>query len=461
MKSNLIAGTPLSFFHFFVDTLKFATTQLAAVAKLATVGRGHELGWMCANARKLRKMRRAPLALLFTLPLFIAIAVILYNFRASSIALSEQEAARHAAALLARRELAHDEARALLPQCSQRKPRAKSFVLLFMGHSGSTALISALAQHESVLVRGFEPVDHGTFATDTDAALSYARAFFRAGLERNLTAGFKIRPHHILRNPSAWGQLFREYDTRIIWNYRANIFKQAVGHYPIVYLKDKSRYEGIKHGERAEARRTSYRIHDMDALYRLLSARFRGERKVEDAIVALHDAACVLPVSYELLLRQPGRAQLAIQAHLGLTLNESLQAQRSKATGDNMCEVVTNWNEVCNAFFICHRWRGMMDDAEHGCSCPVATGMNVNHAQRFCQPDRNRAFLKVLPSKHVPNTSTVRKEAAHHPSLANAIAAIQKPPLQNTTAKHKVSHQAPVSKASTARKIVRIRRRRR
>ena len=315
----------------------------------------------------------------------------------------------------------------LLPKCSRNKPRAKSFVLLFMGHSGSTALITALAQHRDVFIRGFEPLDHGALGKDTEAALKYARAFFHLGVQINKTAGFKLRPYHILRNPAAWSELFREYNTRIIWNYRANIFKQAVGHYPIVYLKDKSRYEGIKLGERAQKRQTSYRIHDMNALFQLLSARFRGEREVEDAIVKLHDAACVLPVSYELLLRQPGRAQLAIQAHLGLALNESLQALRRKATGNNMCEEVTNWNEVCNAFFLCHRWRGMMDDAEYGCSCPVPTAMNVDHAQRFCEPESDRLSPRIsrhsLPPKHA-NTPVSKHPSASVPKQRRNVAAV-------------------------------------
>lgn len=211
----------------------------------------------------------------------------------------------------------------------------------------------------------------------------------------NKTVGFKLRPYHLQNNHSEWADLFREFDTKIIWNYRSNVFKQSIGHYPIVYLNDTSRFMGLARPEKGKLKRKrkkkkrveKYAIHNMTAFYELLSSRYRGERRVENALVAL-GMPCVLPLSYELLLGDPKKASLTMQSFLNLPLNHSLQAARMKATNDNMCKVVTNWDEVCAHFFMCHRWRGMMDNPEIGCTCPVVVkpGIGPGEAQQFCQP---------------------------------------------------------------------------
>jgi len=192
-----------------------------------------------------------------------------------------------------------------------------------------------------------------------------------------------------------------EFDTKIIWNYRANIFKQAVGHYPIMYLNDVSRYEGLSLKSEKDSKKKKknhhvgeFKIHDMTAFYKLLSSRYRGEQQVENAVVSLKNNACVLPLSYELLLENPVQTPLIIQSFLNLRVIRSLQPARRKATDDNMCKVVSNWNEVCNAFFLCHRWRGMMDDTRTGCTCPVVTGIKPSHAHRFCDPEKKVSVSK-------------------------------------------------------------------
>lgn len=287
------------------------------------------------------------------------------------------------------------DAKLLLPKCSKAtSARAKTFVILFMGHSGSTAAITILRKHPDVFIRGLEPVDHGAIASNTRKALLYARTFFKAGLAKNKTAGFKIRPRHILAAPDKWAKLFQEFDTKIIWNYRANIFKQAIGHYPIIYLNDTSRYEGLKvspkSGKVTKEKNDhvgEFRIHDMRAFYKLLSSRYRGERSVENAVVSLRNKPCILPLSYELLLGNPLQTSLLLQLFLNLRVIPSLQPARKKATDDNMCKVVSNWNEVCHAFFLCQRWRGMMDNSLTGCTCPIVTGVKPKHAHRFCVPE--------------------------------------------------------------------------
>lgn len=238
----------------------------------------------------------------------------------------------------------------------------------------------------------------------------------------NKTAGFKIRPRHILAAPNEWAKLFEEFETKIIWNYRVNIFKQAVGHYPILYLNDTSRYEGlaVKGGKLTKKKNRhvgEFRIHDVTAFYKLLSSRYRGERSVENAIVSLRNNPCVLPLSYELLLGNPAQTSLLIQSFLNLRVIPSLQPARRKATDDNMCKVVSNWNELCHAFFLCHRWRGMMDDSRTGCTCPVVTGVKSSHAHRFCVPEyeKNNNNRQAIRKPIMRGSDGTRQGRSHAP----------------------------------------------
>lgn len=367
----------------------------------------------CARISAMASQPRRPVAaVLLAIPFVISVLAIAFNVHATARVLFAQQQRQIDAVPSAHGEAVrkvHDAALRAVPLCARDSPRAQSFVLLFMGHSGSTALISALAQHPQVLVRGFEPVDHGTLVNDIDGALEYADRFFTEGAASNTTAGFKLRPRHVLRAPKRWAALFRKHNTRIVWNYRANVFKQAVGHYPIVYLNDLSRYEGLAVGAKndtASRRRrvTRFRIHDMSALHSLLASRLRGEAEVERALGSLGSHSCVLPLSYKMLLKQPEHAQLAMQAFLGIDLDRSLRAARRKATGDNLCDVVTNWPQVCDAFFGCHRWRGMMDDLDNGCTCPVATGSQQMRDGIFCSD-------RVTPTSRAETGSSGRRKA--------------------------------------------------
>lgn len=190
-----------------------------------------------------RRGRSLPPGIFLLLPLFIISFAVLELRRpsegatraqsaVSDAADAQRKAVEHASNLAVavdatistgNRSTSEFDVRMLIPACAKEGGKAQSFVLLFMGHSGSTALISALQQHANVLIAGFEPLDHGDMASDTPQALEYARAFFAAGKRSGRVAGFKLRPRHILQNPQAWARLFREHRTRIVWNYRANM----------------------------------------------------------------------------------------------------------------------------------------------------------------------------------------------------------------------------------------------
>eukprot|EP00178_Gracilaria_changii_P000304 TRINITY_DN1037_c0_g1_i6.p1 TRINITY_DN1037_c0_g1~~TRINITY_DN1037_c0_g1_i6.p1 ORF type:complete len:351 (+),score=43.63 TRINITY_DN1037_c0_g1_i6:329-1381(+) len=262
-----------------------------------------------------------------------------------------------------------------LPACAAHG-RANTFLMLFMGHSGSTAIMTSLQQHSQTSIHGFEPVDHGEFRAGTTQenakkALEYTSHFFHNASKHGLTSGFKIRPLHISKNPEGFAKLIRRYNTRIIWSYRSNMLKQAIGDYGI-YLGDRSAFEGIeiKPNQTAPDRSNrSIHIDSIERLHRFMKSRVAGDKQVAAALKAVSKDHCVLPVSYESFLKDPSLTVLRVQRFLGLDDSEIHQSTRAKANPDTICDLVQNWEQLCEAFFGCVQWRWMLDDFENGCSC--------------------------------------------------------------------------------------------
>ena len=83
-------------------------------------------------------------------------------------------------------------------------PEPHGFVVLFVGHSGSSALMQQLAWHPAVRVQGFEPLDDPRQPMSDEDALAYADSLWSQARARGHTAGFKMRPAHIRRHPANW-----------------------------------------------------------------------------------------------------------------------------------------------------------------------------------------------------------------------------------------------------------------
>lgn len=279
------------------------------------------------------------------------------------------------------------------PVCRSAPPgsRAGSFLIVFMGHSGSTALLSELGQHSATHVSLPEPVDHEPYQRNTTAALAYTREFFTAGRAKGLVPGFKIRPWHIEQDPDAWRALTEEFDTRLIWNFRVNVLKASVGEYTARYLNDTSVIEGLRPGTEADRCSTGagcrFAVRDMDFLHSLMRMFVSSDRRIAAAVEALQESGdgkprrCVLTAPYEEYLLSRRVVMRQVHTFLGLG-DEDHRPNRAKATNDSLCEAVTNWADVCNAFYGCVEWRWMFDDARNGCKCRgVETG---GRGKKYC-----------------------------------------------------------------------------
>jgi len=265
------------------------------------------------------------------------------------------------------------------PTCPQPGRPAQSFLIVFMGHSGSSAIMSELAAHSQVYSKDPEPVDHGELQTNTTLALEYTRSFFKRGAAVGKTAGFKIRPVHIGKDPEAWAALAREFNTRIIWQFRNNLLKHSVGAYSYKYLKDRSIVEGLRsETEKRNRCKTGvgcrFAINDFEFFHKTLMNSVRADLLITRAVQLLaNGSTCVHALPYEEYLYNREEAMVRLQEFLGLRYEETT-ATRFKATGDNMCEVVENWKELCRNFYGCRVWRPMFHDPLNNCSCEFSTG---------------------------------------------------------------------------------------
>lgn len=265
-----------------------------------------------------------------------------------------------------------------LPSCAVERKRAKSFLLVFMGHSGSSAILSELRQHPDLHVEKMELVDHQDEFNSSEAA-STTRAFFERGIAMGKVPGFKIRPIHLLNEPERFRHVIRQYETRIIWQYRQNIFKASVGEYSIRYLHDKLAVEGLrrnlsKSDRCARGIGCSFPIDNVPFLYRTMRDKVRSHHLISKAVhVVAGQEGCIREVPYEDYLYNRNETMKDIFSFLGVAVMPTIP-QRFKATGDNMCEVVENWDEVCRLFYGCIAWQHMLDDPLNHCFCNIPGG---------------------------------------------------------------------------------------
>lgn len=264
-----------------------------------------------------------------------------------------------------------------LPSCA--RGRARSFLMVFMGHSGSSALVTELKQHPLIQIESNEMVDHqSTF--NTTEALAITRAYFKRVIATGKVPAFKIRPTHILNDPEAWKKLLAEFNTRIIWNYRKNIFKQVVGEYSHRYLNDTSAVEGLRVNLTAKERcrigaGCRFPITNFNFFHSTLRGITRSQHSIYRAIghLSTDQAACVREVPYEDYLYHRQQVLHDLFSFLGLPFVQTTP-DRFKATDDNLCHVVENWPQLCRKFYGCILLQHMMDDERNSCYCPLSVG---------------------------------------------------------------------------------------
>ena len=255
---------------------------------------------------------------------------------------------------------------------SFKRTRAKAFLVVFLGHSGSTAFTTELRQHSDFIVEKLEPLEHDEFQFDTDKALKRARELMNKGIRKGKIPGFKIRPNHINARPKDWQKFVQEYDARIIWQFRENILKQAVGEYRNRVLNDSSVVEGLRMVEKPCAKgsgqKCRFKVDNFEALHNLMNSFSVNDDLLGKAVRNLDRSEDMTIVRYEDYLYDRLGIMGEVFDFLGVEY-ENTAAQRVKASPDSLCDMVSNFVELCEHFYYCSLWRPFLEDRRNGCQC--------------------------------------------------------------------------------------------
>lgn len=264
-----------------------------------------------------------------------------------------------------------------MPAVVGRRPRAKAFMVVFLGHSGSTAFITEMRGHSEFEIELLEPVDHGDYEHNPELALKFIREVLDRGIAKGKIPGFKVRPYHLRHRPKEWEQLAREYDIRVFWQFRVNILKQAVGEYRHRVLNDTSVVEGLKATEKACDEKSGYqcrfRVDDTKAIYDLLNEFSINDEYLADAVRMVKRDEDMMAVKYEDYLYRRERTMREVMDFLGVDYKET-EPLRSKASSDSLCHMVLNYQELCQKLYGCQLWRPYLDDDRNDCFCRPKNG---------------------------------------------------------------------------------------
>lgn len=221
-------------------------------------------------------------------------------------------------------------------------------------------------------LKNMEPLNNKEMSANQSAAKDFTRRFFDEGVAAGKPVGFKMNPTKILQDPEGWAQIARDYDTRVIFNYRANMFKRSVGRYSYHYLGDNSAVGGLsakKHEDRCKMGVGCKFAVNASELHCLLARSYAVQDAMERAVTILTgNEDSVLHLPYDDYLHHPQESILQFESFLGLR-PFYIEPYRAKATSDNMCEVVSNYADMCAELGACSVWGPMLEDERNNCSC--------------------------------------------------------------------------------------------
>eukprot|EP00188_Purpureofilum_apyrenoidigerum_P003549 Plantae.Rhodophyta-Purpureofilum_apyrenoidigerum.ctg37521.p1 GENE.Plantae.Rhodophyta-Purpureofilum_apyrenoidigerum.ctg37521~~Plantae.Rhodophyta-Purpureofilum_apyrenoidigerum.ctg37521.p1 ORF type:complete len:274 (+),score=45.87 Plantae.Rhodophyta-Purpureofilum_apyrenoidigerum.ctg37521:173-994(+) len=270
--------------------------------------------------------------------------------------------------------------------------------------------MSILKQHSDVYMEldQFEPLNRPKYIENITAAVEFTREYFTKARDSGKIAGFKLSGYPIMRAKEEFAQIVKEFDTRIIWNYRTDFFKRAVGRYPMYFLGDDSAVSGISLSEQDKRCEMgvgcSYTIESIDDLHCTMTRGVRVHVGMEESVDIITDQTirgCALHAPYDDFLHHPEEMSMQMQDFLGLK-RQHFESSRAKATSDNICSVVKNYAELCAAFNECSAWHEMLNDEQNGCACAdyEYESLGGDGVNKFCsmKPDpRERQWCGTWP----------------------------------------------------------------
>lgn len=267
-------------------------------------------------------------------------------------------------------------------------------------------MLSQLVDHPEVNfdLNNFEPLNSMAYEeTDPWAAAKWAREFFSNRSEilekEGRISGFKMSSVTVVKAPELWQQVAEDFNLRILYNYREDFFKMAVGRYPYYFLGDNSTVGGVAPGEERCSNGESmckFEIESVENLHCVMTRAARVNHYMDKAVGILTGGTkCFLELPYSDYLKYPNQQMFQIQDFLGIRRIE-IKARRKKATSSNMCDVVSNYAEVCAAFNECTDWHDMLNDVENNCTCShfSYTSRGGDNTNPLCQRTKPPSYIR-------------------------------------------------------------------
>mmetsp|Transcript_9079 Transcript_9079/g.27298 ORF Transcript_9079/g.27298 Transcript_9079/m.27298 type:complete len:319 (+) Transcript_9079:192-1148(+) len=252
---------------------------------------------------------------------------------------------------------------------------AQAFLMGFIGHSGSSAIMSTLMRHSRVKMPWpMEPMHRAKTATD---GVLLAKSIFDDSISEGLIPGFKLRPHDVDKGTEEYEKLLADYNIRLIVMKRDNYFKAAIGMYLIRARFDNSPVQGLPENvDRHEhcARNPKSCSFEIDNLrfFAFLMHNFKSSMVKVDKLANSLSWECKLLVTYEDYLYQTGATMSRIYKFLGIDEEANMPRYR-KALSDNPCETVANYQEICAELWGCDEFRPYLEDPRNNCFCEDTT----------------------------------------------------------------------------------------
>lgn len=299
---------------------------------------------------------------------------------------------------------------AIISVDANEKPLAPyTWLLFFIGHSGSSAFTQQLGWHPNVKLIGYEPLTH----LNSSAALSFTtKVMDEARLEnlagKRVSVGFKLREWSIgLSEYGQWSELIRRHGTRVMLQTDENILRSVTGD-----LTNRHALCAVCEGKNlSNVASAQHHCQHCMAEGNPSALQFL----VRNKLITTEDTTRIFPVyisisqilinAFHEVLRQRGMTDHVneIMGRLSSTLHltyhdfmidswatitkaldwmgvENPYMQRVPPEGRvafvrssgalRWCDKIHNWNRVCLAFGSCQKLGWMLADAENdGCTC--------------------------------------------------------------------------------------------
>mmetsp|Transcript_11807 Transcript_11807/g.36017 ORF Transcript_11807/g.36017 Transcript_11807/m.36017 type:complete len:445 (+) Transcript_11807:128-1462(+) len=278
--------------------------------------------------------------------------------------------------------------------CTKRLEPTENIFLLMTSHSGSTALITELASHTQIGnftdTSNLEPLVR--FRRDPEGQRLRVREIFSKARVNGKIGLLKAGARSILQQPAEWQKLMQEEKPRLLFIHRDNHFKRAVGRYPFRYLAYDKHYGGLAPGQKSicgGSAQCKFEVGVEQLLCLMKRGRVLSEKIREKVKVLVEAVGCSHEILYEDYLYRHDETVDAALKFLGLE-HEKLTAERSKALSDNMCNVITNYADVCAAFNECSYWGPLINDRVNNCTCDnfSYTSLGGDDVNPLCGTDK-------------------------------------------------------------------------